>query len=84
MSVNSHKYTLDRYEGDYAIFLKRPDELEQLRIHKQNLGQELEEGVIVQITEDGKGYTIELLQEDTKNAKKQINDLINELKNKNK
>ncbi|BDH62973.1 hypothetical protein MTP04_31030 [Lysinibacillus sp. PLM2] len=82
--MNSHKYTLDRYEGDYAIFLKRPDESEQLRLHKQNLGQEIEEGTIVQIVEDSKGYTIELLQEDTKKAKKQINHLINELKNKNK
>ena len=35
--MSSNKYTLDRFEGDYAVFLKRPDETEQLLIHRNDI-----------------------------------------------
>lgn len=80
MSLN--KYTLDRYEGDYAIFLKHPEETEQLLIHQSEIDVGLEEGDIVQIKEDGEKYTFEALEAETKERKETIKNVLADLKNK--
>lgn len=77
-------YTLDRFEGDYAIFLKRPDETTQLLIHRADLSIAVKQGDLVKIQDYGKGYHIEVLTEETRNKKKQLTNLMNQLKNKNK
>lgn len=82
--MNFNNYTLDRFEGDYAIFLKRPEEIEQLLIHRTEIDVPVKEGDIVQITDDGEKYTFKVLKEDTKNKKASIEKMIDELKNKNK
>ena len=49
--MSSLKYTLDRYERDYAIFLKANDETVQKIIHRTEMGVQLAEGDIVLISE---------------------------------
>ena len=83
MLVSSNKYTLDRFEGDYAVFLKRPDETEQLLIHRNDIQVSVKQGDIVQIDDDGESYKIEVLEAETKAAQDRVNDLLARLR-KNK
>ena len=80
--VSSNKYTLDRFEGDYAIFLKRPDEVEQLLIHRFDIDVELEQGDIVEITDTGEGYRFNVLHEEKHQAENRIKALMEKLKKK--
>lgn len=81
MSLN--KYTLDRFEGDYGIFLKRPEETDQLLIHRSEIHLQLNEGELVSIQDDGERYIIHLLEEETTEIKKSVESLLNDLKNQN-
>ena len=83
MSVSLNKYTLDRFEGDYAVFLKRPDETEQLLIHRNDIQVSVKQGDIVQIDDDGESYKIEVLEAETKAAQDRVNELLARLR-KNK
>lgn len=78
--MNYHKYTLDRFEGDYAIFLKRPEETEQVLIHRNEITVKVKQGDIVHIQDDGKKYKIEVLQNETTSQNKRIQQLMKELK----
>lgn len=80
--MNYNKYTLDRFDGEYAIFLKRSNETEQLLIHHAEIPSELKEGDIVSIQDDGFDYKIELLREETASQKQRINNLLQQLRNK--
>ena len=80
--VSYHKYTLDRFEGEYAVFLKRPAETEQLLIHRSDIRNPVKEGDIVQIQNTGVTYEIEVLQEETNSHKKNIMQLMQQLRNK--
>lgn len=82
--MNSNKYTLDRFEGIYAIFLLRPYETDQLIIEKSELGVELREGDIVEITDTGYGYNIIKLDEQKATTEQRVQDLLQKLRNKNK
>ena len=81
--MSSNKYTLDRFEGDYAVFLKRPDETEQLLIHRNDIQVTVKQGDIVQINDDSESYKMEVLEAETKAAQERINDLLARLR-KNK
>ena len=74
--MSSNKYTLDRFEGDYAVFLKRPDETEQLLIPRSDIQVAVKQGDIVQIDDRGDSYKIEVLEAETKAAQDRINDLL--------
>lgn len=78
--MSSNKYTLDRFEGDYAVFLKRPDETEQLLIPRNAIQVTVKEGDIVQIDDNGDSYKIEVLEAATKAAQDRINDLLARLR----
>lgn len=52
-------YTLDRFEGDYAVFLKRPEEVEQLLIHRMDLTENISVGSVVSIEDNGQRYIIQ-------------------------
>jgi hypothetical protein len=80
--VKSHNYTLDRFEGDYAIFLKRPEETEQLLIERSEILVTVKEGDIVRIQDDGITYHIEVLEEETIEQKQRIQNLMQQLRNK--
>lgn len=82
--MNWNNYTLDRFEGHYAVFLKRPAEVEQLLIHQNDLQIHLKQGDLVKIQDYGTGYNIEFLQEETAQKKQQIADLMKQLRNKRK
>ena len=81
--MSSNKYTLDRFEGDYAVFLKRPDETEQLLIHRNDIQVTVKQGDIVQIDDDQGSFKIEVLEAETKAALDRINDLLARLRKNN-
>ena len=75
------KYTLDRFDEDFAVLLKYPTEDEQLLIPKENL-QEFVEGDILLVQQDGEAFSFVLLKEETDAMKSKVNDLINKLRTK--
>ncbi|SDO10338.1 Protein of unknown function [Psychrobacillus sp. OK028] len=80
--MNSNKYTLDRFEGDFAVFLKYPNEKESIQIHCSKLNAQLNQGDIVNISSKEDKYEIELLIEETTNQKQRISQLLEQLKNR--
>jgi predicted RecB family endonuclease len=78
--VNSNNYTLDRFEADYAIFLKRPNETEQLIIHRDDIHVPVGQGDIVSISDDGENYEIKVLAGETKAAAERIKQLMKQLR----
>lgn len=82
--MSSNKYTLDRFEGIYAVFLLRPNETKQLIIEKSELGVSLREGDLVEITDTGYGYKIVKLEAETAAAEQRVQSLLEKLRNKNK
>ena len=82
--MNSNKYTLDRFEGDYAVFLKYPNETESLQVHRSDLHEKVNQGDIVTIlVKEGK-YEIDSLVEETTNQKEKVLQLLDRLKNNRK
>jgi hypothetical protein len=79
--VSSTKYTLDRYEGDYAIFLMADQETSQKIIHRSEMDLELAEGDIVLI-DDAPTMNITLLQDETSAQKEKISNMIERLRNR--
>ena len=75
------KYTLDRFDEDFAVLLKYPTEDEQLLIPKENL-QEFDEGDILLVQQDGEEFSFVLLKVETDAMKSRVNELINKLKTK--
>lgn len=80
--MNYHKYTLDRFEGEYAVFLKRPAETEQLLIHRSDIHVSVKEGDIVQIQDTGTSFEMDVLHEETEAQKNNITQLMQQLRNK--
>ena len=78
--MNSNKYTLDRFEGDYAVFLKTPNETEILQILCSDINVKLKQGDIVNISLIEDNYEIELLVEETINQKEKVRRLLDQLK----
>lgn len=78
------KYTLDRFDGDYAVFLQHPEEMEQLLIHRDDMDLSLKEGDVVAISDNGRTYDITVLNEETTNQKQRIQRLMQQLRDKNK
>ena len=79
--MSSTKYTLDRYEGDYAIFLMADQETSQKIIHRSEMDLELAEGDIVLI-DDAPTMNITLLQDETLAQKEKISNMIERLRNR--
>ncbi|WP_445478392.1 DUF3006 domain-containing protein [Lysinibacillus irui] len=82
--MSSTKYTLDRIEDGYAIFLKFPDEEEQLIIIQSAMNEPVQIGDRVAIEEKDGHYHIEILKEETEQKKADIQRLMNRLRNKQK
>nr|WP_284705889.1 DUF3006 domain-containing protein [Lysinibacillus sp. OL1_EC] len=76
------KYTLDRIENGYAVFLKFPAEEEQLIISQSAMNKPVQVGDRVQIEEKDGIYYIEILQEETQQKRADIQSLMNRLRNK--
>ena len=82
LSVSSNKYTLDRIEDGYAIFLKFPDEEEHVIIAMSAIDKEVHEGDRVMIEEVADTFHIEILKEETTEKKEEIQSLMDRLRNK--
>jgi hypothetical protein len=81
--VSSTKYTLDRIEDGYAVFLKYPDEEEQLIILQSAMNKPVQVGDRVLIEEMDSFYQIEILKEETEQKKAEIQSLMDRLRKKN-
>ena len=79
--MSSTKYTLDRYEGEYAIFLMAENETSQKIIHRSEMNLELAEGDIVLI-DDAPTINITLLKDETSAQKEKISNMIERLRNR--
>nr|WP_206700980.1 MULTISPECIES: DUF3006 domain-containing protein [Lysinibacillus] len=82
--VSSTKYTLDRIEDGYAVFLKYPEEEEQIIILQSALNKPVLVGDRVQIEEIDGMYHIEILREETEQKRADIQNLMDRLRHKNK
>ncbi|WP_336637087.1 DUF3006 domain-containing protein [Lysinibacillus fusiformis] len=80
--MSSTKYTLDRMEDGYAVFLKYPEEEEQIIILQSALNKPVVVGDRVQIEEIDGIYHIEILREETEQKKADIQNLMNRLRHK--
>ena len=76
------KYTLDRIEDGYAVFLKFPAEEEQLIISQSAMNKPVQVGDRVQIEEKDGIYHIEILKEETQQKRADLQSLMNRLRNK--
>ena len=80
--MSSTKYTLDRIEDGYAIFLKYPEEEEHVIIALSGIDKEVKEGDRVMIDEIGDAFHIEILKEETTEKKEAVQSLMDRLRNK--
>ena len=76
------RYTLDRLDDGFYVFLEKGNEEQQLMIPKEEVSTALTAGDIVDIQQNEAGYQISVLKEETANQKQQVMDLIEKLKNK--
>jgi len=81
--VSLTKYTLDRIEDGYAVFLKYPEEEEQIIILQSAMNKPVQVGDRVQIEETDGIYYIEILKEETEQKKAEIRSLMDRLRRKN-
>ncbi|AYC28740.1 DUF3006 domain-containing protein [Paenisporosarcina cavernae] len=81
--MNSNKYTLDRFEDGKAVFLSKEDESKQVLLDDK-IVSDLSEGDIVKLHVDPEGkWAVQCkLEDETAERKKEVNDLIEKLKNK--
>ncbi|AJK86462.1 DUF3006 domain-containing protein [Lysinibacillus fusiformis] len=80
--MSSTKYTLDRMEDGYAVFLKYPEEEEQIIILQSAMNKPVVVGDRVQIEEIDGIYHIEILREETEQKKADIQNLMDRLRHK--
>ncbi|GAB0170690.1 DUF3006 domain-containing protein [Lysinibacillus sp. CTST325] len=81
--MSSTKYTLDRIEDGYAVFLKYPEEEDQLIILQSAMNKPVQVGDRVLIEEIDGIYQIEILKEETEQKKLEIQSLMGRLRKKN-
>ncbi|MCR8855389.1 DUF3006 domain-containing protein [Lysinibacillus fusiformis] len=80
--MSSTKYTLDRIEDGYAVFLKYPEEEEQIIILQSAMNKPVLVGDRVQIEEFDGMYHIEILREETERKRADIQNLMDRLRHK--
>lgn len=78
----TNKYTLDRIDDGFYVFLKRDDESEQLIIPLEEVEINLSEGDIVEIEMNESGYQFNVLIEETEITRDKVSSLLDKLKNK--
>lgn len=80
------KYTVDRFEGEFAVLLLSSDESVQKDVPKEQLPDNVQEGDIVEVSfnEDGTVKEAMIKREETISRKEKAQSLLEKLKNKNK
>lgn len=81
--VSSTKYTLDRIEDGYAIFLKYPEEEQQIIISLSTIDKPVKAGDRVLIEEVENTFYIEILTEETEKKRADMQSLMDKLRKKN-
>jgi len=82
--VNSNKYTLDRYDDGFGVFLAYQSEQNQLLIRQDKITITINEGDIVEIHySEESGYCFRFLEKETSDRKQTVSELIEKLKSKN-
>ena len=76
------RYTLDRIENNLYIFVEKGNEINELILPADEVNLKIEVGEIVNVISNENGYSFELLEEETKTRKEDVQSLINKLKNK--
>lgn len=76
------KYTVDRFEGDIVVLLKKGEESVQLDVPRRHFPGNIAKGDIVGKKEGEETGHYRILEEETAKAKEQAEDLLNKLKNK--
>lgn len=76
------KYTLDRYEGDVGILLLKEDESQELLVKKEWLKGAQEGDILLVETQDNVVSKVTILKEETEDARKKVETLLNKLKSK--
>lgn len=74
---------MDRIEDGFAVFLKYPDEIEQVILPITAIDQSLQAGDRVFIQEIDNTYHIDLLKEETEQKKAEVQSLMDKLRRKN-
>ncbi|WP_298830046.1 DUF3006 domain-containing protein [uncultured Planococcus sp.] len=82
--MKSTKYTLDRYDEEFAVLVEKGNESHQELIERSKLESYAKEGDILDVewNPDGSFKEASVLQEETDTRKKDVSDLIEKLKNK--
>jgi len=83
--MKSSKFTLDRYDGEFAVLLEKGNESHQELIDRSKLESYAKEGDILDVewNSDGTFKEASVLEEETSNRKKDVSNLLEKLKNKN-
>lgn len=82
--MNSNKYTLDKYDGDYAVLLLKGDESQQKLIERSKLESYAKQGDILDVewNPDGSFKEASVLEAETNNRKENVKNLLEKLKRK--
>lgn len=78
----TNKYTLDRVDNGYFVFLKHPDETEELLVPEAEVRVQIAEGDIVRINKKDSGHVVEVFEKETEDMKDKVSSLLEKLKNK--
>lgn len=82
-SVNSGKYTVDRFEGELAVLLFRENESIEVVEKRSELPQEVREGDILYLEFAAeKLISAKILEEETMEARNRAQELLKKLRNK--
>lgn len=73
---------MDRIEDGFAVFLKYPEEIEQLILPITAIDQSLQAGDRVFIQEIDNTFNIDLLKEETEQKKAEVQSLMDKLRRK--
>lgn len=80
------KYTVDRFEGEFAVLLLSSDESVQKDVPKDQLPNDVKEGDIIEVSFNVDGTVKEAMikREETISRKEKAQSLLEKLKSKNK
>lgn len=80
--TKGQRYTLDRIEDGFYVFLYYDNEQRELVIPVSELSVTLTEGDVVELYIIEGHYKVRILQEETEDLKKKVADLLEKLKSK--
>ncbi|WP_408008447.1 DUF3006 domain-containing protein [Pseudalkalibacillus sp. A8] len=81
---SQNKYTVDRFEGDLVVLLMKGNESVQKDVPIHQFPKDIAEGDIVKEESISGKIRYKILHDETDDARKKVNDLLNNLINKNK